>query len=82
MRIQKGTTLLSDPGTYLEYSLNLIAGGLQGVGNGSGWIEAVNHPTSVSGTYSGLFRNHIVPGTIDNEYYWTFDLELNMINWA
>lgn len=66
---------------YHEYSLSLTASGLEGVDNGSGLIEASNHPTSVSGAYSGIFQNVSTDYSANNGFY-SFDLVLDMDNWA
>ncbi len=65
---------------YHSYQLDLTATGLQGVVNGT-LVEASNHPTGVTGTYSGLFENVSTSHTQNNGFY-TFDLTLDMDNWA
>lgn len=66
---------------YHEYALTLTAGGLQGLETSPGFIEASNHPTSVTGTYSGIFENVSTTYPANNDFY-VFDLALNMDNWA
>ena len=68
----------SDKVIYHDYQLHLEATGLEGVQAGT-LIEANNHPTGVTGTYSGLFEN--VSSTANAGWY-TFSLNLNMQNWA
>jgi len=68
-------------GTFLNYSLDITFGGLQGTLLPSGWIEANNHPDSVSGTLSALFQNLNATDPSYNGYYvvnFTFGLD----NWA
>ncbi|MFP4307639.1 MAG: PEP-CTERM sorting domain-containing protein [Desulfococcaceae bacterium] len=66
---------------YHSYDLNLTASGLEGAEISPGWIEAANHPTSVTGNYSGIFENVSTSYTQNNGFY-TFDLALDMENWA
>jgi hypothetical protein len=66
---------------YHSYDLNLTASGLEGTETSPGWIEADNHPTSVTGNFSGLFENVSTSYTQNNGFY-TFDLALDMENWA
>jgi hypothetical protein len=65
---------------YYTYDLNLSVGGLQGAADGD-WIVATNHPTSVTGTYRGLFEN-ISPTYPQNHGFYTFDLTLNTNSWV
>jgi len=62
------------------YSLNLTATGLQGVQNGY-LIASNNHPTGVTGTFSGIFENVSTTYPVNNGFY-VFDLTLDMDNWA
>ncbi|MEJ5170940.1 MAG: PEP-CTERM sorting domain-containing protein [Fimbriimonadales bacterium] len=69
----------NDKGTYLSYNLTLTATGLQGVLNGN-VIESFNHPTGVTGTFSGLFLNQ--GNDPAKQGYYTFTMNLDMENWA
>jgi hypothetical protein len=72
---------VNDAGIWHEYSLNLTASGLQGVANAD-MIEALNHPTAVSGSFAGLFElteNQTSPA---NQGFYVVDLSLDMTNWA
>ena len=74
---------VEDAGTYLEYDLNIMVSGLEGVEAGN-IIEANNHPTGVSGSFSGLFeRGAGDDGDGDaNLGFYTIDLDFDMENWA
>jgi PEP-CTERM putative exosortase interaction domain len=70
-----------DAGTYLEYDLNIMASGLEGVQTGNE-IVATNHATGVNGTFSGLF---VFGGDPNGDIYtgfYTIDLVFDMQNWA
>lgn len=70
-----------DAGTYLEYALDITVTGLEGVQSG-GTIEANNHPTGVTGTFSALFE---MGGDPDGDLFpgfYTVDLVFDMENWA
>lgn len=71
----------SDVVVYHDYALSLTAGGLEGLETSPGTVEAFNHPTSVTGTYSGIFENVSTSYPQNNGFY-TFDLTLDMTNWA
>lgn len=70
----------ADKVIFHNYELDLKATGLEGVASNSG-IEAFNHPTGVVGDFTGLFQNVSTTYPQNNAYY-VFDLDLNMINWA
>jgi hypothetical protein len=73
---------VNDGGIWYEYSLSLTASGLEGVEDMSGIIEAFNHPTNVTGSFTGLFQlteNQTSPA---NQGYYTVNLTLDMTNWA
>ncbi len=75
----------ADQGYYHHYNLTLTASGLQGQAHETNplLIEAFNHPTSVTGNYVGLFENTNTDSRYqDNVGFYTFDLSINMINWA
>lgn len=71
----------ADKVVYHTYNLTLTAGGLEGTETSEGWVEANNHPTSVTGTYSGIFENVSTTDPQNNGFY-TFELALDMENWA
>ena len=66
---------------YHSYTLDFTATGLQGVETAPGFIEATNHPTGVSGTYTGIFEN-ISTTFPENNGFYTFELVLDMDNWS
>lgn len=70
----------NDSGTYLNYKLDLLATGLQGTITSSTLIESTNHPTGVTGIFSGLFENPTADPT--KKGFYTFSLNLTMDNWA
>ncbi len=73
---------VNDGGIFHEYNLSLTATGLEGTELSPGVIEATNHPTGVTGSYTGLFElteNQTSPANIG---FYTFDFTLNMDNWA
>ncbi len=73
---------VNDAGIYHEYELSLTASGLEGVQLSPGVIKSTNHPTSVTGSFSGVFElteNQTSPA---NQGFYSFDLALNMDNWA
>jgi hypothetical protein len=70
----------SDSGIYLSYALTLAATGLQGTQTAPGIIEATNHPTGVTGTFTGLFQNQGTDTT--KQGFYTFNMTLDMTNWA
>ncbi len=75
----------ADQGYYHYYDLTLTAGGLEGQANETTplLIEAFNHPTSVTGSFVGLFENTNTDELYqDNVGFYTFDLTINMISWA
>lgn len=71
----------ADKVSYYNYHLSLTAGGLQGVETSQGVIESFVHPTSVTGSFTGLFENVSTTYPENNGFY-TFELALNMTNWA
>lgn len=70
----------ADKVTYISYKLSLTASGLEGqqIGN---TIIANDHPSSVTGTYSGIFENVSTAYPVNNGFY-RFDLVLDTVNWA
>lgn len=69
-----------DSGEFLSYELDIAVGGLAGMETSPGWVEASNHPTSVTGTMRAIFHN-TAAGSAQNGF---FDIELtfNLDNWA
>ncbi len=65
-------------GIFLNYNLNITFGGLQGVLLPSGWIEATNHPDSVTGTFTALFQNT----NPDYLGYYAANFTFGLDNWA
>ncbi len=78
-RFSPFTSNTNDKGIYHSYSLTLTAYGLQGVQNGN-LIESFNHPTGVTGTFSGLFEN--TGSDPSKQGFYTFTMNLDMENWA
>ena len=71
---------VNDKGIYHSYNLSLTATGLLGLETSPGVIEAFNHPTGVSGSYSGLFEN--TSSDLSKVGFYTFSFSLNTNNWA
>jgi hypothetical protein len=71
----------NDGGIWHSYSLNLTATGLEGQLAGN-LIASDNHPTGVSGSFTGLFQLTENQTSPDNQGYYLVDLELDMVNWA
>ncbi len=71
----------ADKVIYHTYELTLTAGGLEGVEVAPSVIEATNHPTSVTGTYSGIFENVSTTYPQNNGFY-VFNLTLSTDCWA
>ncbi len=69
-----------DKALYYSYALTLSATGLQGIESSPGVIAATNHPTGVTGTLTGLAENKGTDPT--KQGFYTFDITLNMTNWA
>jgi len=73
---------VNDGGIWHEYALSFVAGGLEGQVVSPGVIESTNQPTSVSGTYTGLFEITENQTTPANQGFYVLDLTLSMTNWA
>lgn len=73
---------VNDGGIFHEYNLSLTATGLEGTELSPGVIEATNHPTGVMGSYTGVFELTENQTSGANIGFYTFDLTLNMENWA
>lgn len=78
-RFSPFTSNVNDSGVYHTYSLSLTATGLEGQQTTPWKIEAFNHPTGVTGTYTGLFEN--TTASVNAGFY-VFELDLDMENWA
>ncbi|HME46175.1 MAG TPA: PEP-CTERM sorting domain-containing protein [Syntrophorhabdales bacterium] len=70
-------------GTFISYQLNVTFEGLAGIADqvdGTG-ILATNNPTSVNGTFKGVFQN---TNTADPTYdgFYVADLTFGLDNWA
>jgi hypothetical protein len=68
-------------GIFHSYNLNITFGGLQGSLLPGGWIEANNHPDSVTGTFTAIFQN---TNTADSQYhgYYAVNYTFGLDNWA
>lgn len=69
-------------GSFLQYEFEAVFGGLSGAWDAdAGMYVADTHPTSVSGTFRGIFLND---NTVDTQYngYYVIDYTLGMDNWA
>jgi hypothetical protein len=69
----------NDSVIFHNYNLSLTATGLQGMQLSPGVIEATNHPTGVSGSFTGVFENQTASA---NNGFYRFALTLDMVNWA
>ncbi len=73
---------VADAGMFLELDIELTATGLEGMQVGD-MITANGEPVGVSGSMRGLFLGSETDGGQSNDgYYYVFDLDLNMDNWA
>lgn len=70
----------NDKGTYLQYTLTLVATGLEGTETSPGFIEAFDHPEGVTGQYTGIFQN--TDADTGKQGFYVYDLTLDMTNWA
>jgi hypothetical protein len=68
-------------GTFLRYEYELVATGLGGVEDPSGFITNTSNAAGYSGHFRGIFRNESTSSPASNGYY-VFDLEFNNISWA
>ena len=67
-------------GTFHEWALDVTVGGLT-VNEIGTWYIAENHPTSVSGSMTGIFENTNTSDSSLNGFY-RYDYNLNLTNWA
>ncbi len=68
-------------GAFLNYELDVTATGLNGVEINPGFFESNGHPTSITGSFRGIFENQSTTDPTSNGYF-RFDLTLNDTNWA
>jgi hypothetical protein len=69
-------------GIFHSYSLDIVFGGLEGTVEAGGVIRAIDHPDSVSGTFSAIFQN---TNTLDSQYLGFYRVAFNIgmdNNWA
>jgi hypothetical protein len=67
-----------DGGIYHSYDLNMTVQGLEGQVRADGQVEATDLPSSVTGSYSGVFE-----GTgASNTGFYRFDFDITLENWA
>jgi hypothetical protein len=71
----------SDQVIFHQYALAMTAGGLEGTDDGSGLIQSSNQPTSVTGSFTGIFEN-VSTSYNENNGFYAFELDLDMTNWA
>lgn len=70
----------ADKVLFHSYTLALTATGLLGEQSGD-TISASNHPSDVTGVFSGIFQNVSSTYPVNNGFY-AFNFNLNMTNWA
>ncbi len=73
-----------DSGYFQSLNVNLTATGLQGIEQTNGTIIAEESDTfaaDVTGSISGIFVNTSTE-EVDNNGYYVFDFDINMVNWA
>lgn len=80
-RLWDGETSGSDDGSFISYTLDLTATGLSGVEITPGFYESSNQPTSVTGSFSGIFENY-GSDVVSAAGFYRFELTFNDINWA
>jgi hypothetical protein len=68
-------------GTFLRYEYELVATGLNGVEDPSGFIKNTTNASNYSGHFSGIFHNESLTSSASNGYY-VFDIQFNNISWA
>lgn len=79
-----GSSAVTTAGEFVSYDLELHFTGLQGVDAGGGFVEALNHPSAVTGTFTAVFDNQDFGGSDDNAYdgYYRAELTFNDDVWA
>ncbi len=73
---------VNDAGIWHTYQLDLTASGLLGVDDGSGFVTANNHPTGVTGSFTGLFQLTENQTSANNLGFYVVNFTLNMDSWA
>lgn len=68
-------------GTFLRYDYELVATGLNGVEDPSGFITNTTNATDYSGHFRGIFHNESTSSPASNGYY-VFDIQFNNTSWA
>lgn len=68
-------------GTFLTYEYELVATGLEGVEDESGFITNTTNASDYRGHFCGIFRNESIEFPASNGYY-VFDIQFNNISWA
>jgi hypothetical protein len=68
-------------GTFLKYEYQLVATGLNGVEDSSGFITNTTDASDYSGYFRGIFQNQSTSSPASNGYY-VFDIQFNNISWA
>lgn len=71
----------STRGTFLRYEYRLVATGLQGSEDPSGFITNMTNASDYSGYFRGIFRNESTTSPDSNGYY-VFDIQFNDTSWA
>jgi hypothetical protein len=69
-------------GDYLTWNLQVTASGLYGTDlDGDGFIQSSNQPSSITGSFTGIFQNRNTVNPTANGFY-RFNLAINSENWA
>ena len=68
-------------GTFLRYEYQLVATGLNGVEDPSGFITNTTNASGYSGYFRGIFHNESLTSPASNGYY-VFDIQFNNTSWA
>jgi hypothetical protein len=71
----------STSGTFLRYEYQLVATGLNGVEDPSGFITNATNASNYSGYFRGIFLNLSTSSPASNGYY-VFDIQFNNTSWA
>ena len=71
----------STSGTFLRYEYQLVATGLNGIADASGFITNTTNASDYSGGFRGIFHNESLTSPASNGYY-VFDIQFNNTSWA
>jgi hypothetical protein len=71
----------STVGTFLTYEYELVATGLNGVADASGFITNTTNASNYLGHFSGIFQNQSTSSPASNGYY-VFNIQFNNTSWA